>query len=738
MSGTYDWQALERDFQQATDLPGATPGDAHWWERWHRHVAERPAPTWFYEPDSAPQWFGTRWPALTRRWVEAAEGLLTDLTHAGDFRPSRLPNGDIDWGANPTRSMSWAGFHYWSWANPLMRAYGLTGDERFPAELARHLKSYFEQLDTWQNPQLWEGASRDDRDWNDWVTHNDLSAGIKMAAFGEAVMVFRRAASWTPDDLRRATLVLLRLARRLYDTYCDTRLAADLLRTLNFLTSGAAGLGTVAAVFPECAWSRDWLGLARRILEVHLAELYYPDGGHKELCTQYHKTGLRDILFLEQILTRQGQDSGRQGFVLNREPHRSQVLGALRFLTRIRMPDGSTSVLNSAAASDDWLVFCAVANRQLQDPEIAWHVERCFGPEYVPRQKSRPALCVRILGDGDGPAGPGLGTDPAANPAAAAASRADQAPGAPAAHASGPAPVPRKPRELCALMPHSGVAVLRDGWDRWASAMVLDFGRPVGGHAYPARGSFSLYLRGKPACLSPGSPHAYTDPDYRGWMHTSRSQNAVLIDDADQDQWEQPGLRRVHGEILRWEVDADTALVQGRHPGYLGSLGLLCTRTVLQVNGRFFLVHDTVDATRANGDHAARWSLHCPEPVVEEDGRVAVAPGLMRVTPAWPDHLEALELGARGKAVYPGPAPDGRTDELRQLHQARWPVPVPAGGQAEFLMLIQPDGEPARFACIQRDPDTRSAAGDGPGVLTVQIELGGAVDTFHLPLAPAG
>lgn len=685
MSGSYDWSALETDFQQATPLAGTTPGAEDWWTRWHQHVATRESPQWFYEPDRAPDWFSTHWPALSQRWIEAADDVVTDLVHAGDFRPGRLANGDIDWGANPTRSMSWGGFHYWSWSNPLMRGYSLTGDDRYPAEFAGHLKSYFEQLDTFHNAELWEGAPTD-RDWNDWVTHNYLSAGIKMAAFGEAVMVFRRSPSWTSADLRRATLILLRLARRLHDTYCDTRLAADLLRTLNFLTSGAAGLGTVAAIFPECAWSADWLGLAQRILEVHLAELYYPDGGHRELCTQYHKTGLRDILFLEQILARQGR-----GFVLNREPYRSQVARSLKFLTRIRMPDGSTSVLNSAAASDDWLVFCAVANQQLRDPELAWHIDSYFKPDYVPRQKSRPALCVRILGDDSGPL---------------------------------PDLTPCKPRELSVHLPDSGVAVLRDGWDRWANSMVVDFGRPVGGHAYPARGSFSLYLRGKPACLSPGSPHAYTDPDYKGWMHTTRSQNALLIDDVDQEQWEQPGLRRVHGETLRWEVDADTALIQGRHSGYLKHLGIECIRTVLMVSRHFYLIHDVVDASRADEDHMARWSIHCPQALTEQEQRIGVAAGLMRVVPAWPGEVEALELGSEGKAVYPGPSPDGKMDELRQLHQARWCAPVAAGSTRQFLMLMQPDEKPLRFGTIE-------PTGEG---LTIGITDGEISDTFRLPL----
>ena len=127
-------------------------------------------------------------------------------------------------------------------------------------------------------------------------------------------------------------------------------------------------------------------------------ELYYPDGGHRELSTQYHKTGIRDLLFLEQF-----QSASGAGYFLQHEPYRTRLREVLRWLTHILMPDGSTAVLNSAAAATDWLVFCLVANRQLQDPELAWHVSRWFSREYVPRQKPIPALCARILGTGDAP-----------------------------------------------------------------------------------------------------------------------------------------------------------------------------------------------------------------------------------------------------------------------------------------------------------------------------------------------
>ena len=683
-ANAFDWSVIESTFQKDTAQPGVSPGASDWWEVWHKHVATRAEPRWFYSADEGPKLFATHWPGLTKQLIRIGESMLDDLIHA-EFRPVRLANGDVDWGANPDKTMSWAGFHYWTWANKLTRAYGVTADERYVEEVRAHLRSYFEQMDTYM-PEPWAGYPEDfDPDgFRETITFNSLSSGAKMVTLADVVMVFRRAASWTPQDLRRATLILVRLAARLYEQYCGVGATSEFMRESNFLTSGASGLGTVAAIFPEYGRSQDWATLAREILETHVMELFYADGGHKELCTQYHKTGIRDTLFLEQVLATQGK-----GHFLATEPYHSKLLKTLRWLAAIMMPDGSTAVLNSSAAADDWLVFFIVANKWLRDPELAWHIERWFTPDYVPRQKAMPPLCMRFLGSDDVP---------------------EQTVSA------------QKPSYLSVLLPETGVAVLRDGWDRWSNTMVLDFGRPVGGHAYPARGSFSLYLRGRPAAMSPGSPHAYTDPDYGGWMHTSRSQNNVLIDDADQEQ-RLTRRRRVHGEILRWQVDADSALVQGRHEGYRVNMGIVHTRTVKLLGGRFFLVHDVLDASGASEPHVAKWSIHCPEPLVEQEGRVAAAAGLMRVVPAWPDRIDGIEFGAQGKVVWPGPNADRTLDDHRRMNHARWCAPVEPGRVCEFLMLIQPDDDPARIASTSIDRTD----------LVVQVETSAGPDTILLP-----
>ena len=673
----FDWSALDAEFREATRVPGLAPDDANWWDEFHAHVAQRAEPQWFLTPERAPDFYGEHWPALKERWVAVGEAQLAGLVMSEVFRPVRDADGVIDWGANPLKVMAWAGFHYWTWANAFTRAYAMAPDERYPAEVAAHLKSFFEQMDTF-TPETWPGAYQDRSadEIRDTITFNALSAGAKMATLTEAVMVFRRAASWTPADLRRATLLLVRLAQRVHADYAG-RSEAEYVDARNFLTSGAMGLGAVAAILPECAWSQDWSALARFIHEAHLMGLFCSDGGHRELCTQYHKAGIRDILFLEQIL----HAAGRERYFSRVEPYRSKLTRTLHWLAAVLMPNGSTATLNSSAAASDWLMFFVVANKWLRDPELQWHINRWWQPDYLPRQKAIPALGVRILGDTDAPD--------------------DSIPA-------------REPAQQSILLPESGVAVLRDGWGRDANAMTVDFGRPVGGHAYPAQGSFNLYLRGRLAAQSPGSPHHYTDPDYADWMHRTRSQNTVLVDDQDQEQWAFSWRRRVQGEILEWQDGPASTLLSGRHDGYLLNLGIDHRRTVKLVSDRFFLIHDVLDAAAAETDHLAKWSLHCPGPLREEADRVVVSEGLLRVVPYWPDQVTEVRIAAKGKAVLPEPDDAGRYDRNATLTHARWHVPLPAGSRVQFLMLLQPDETPARIleAC------------EGEEGLAIEIEQG--------------
>ena len=79
---TFDADALDRRIREGITRPGLDGADPDWWSRWRQHLAARSAPAWFYEASTAPAFFRDRWPALTQRWIAAADGQLNDLvTH---------------------------------------------------------------------------------------------------------------------------------------------------------------------------------------------------------------------------------------------------------------------------------------------------------------------------------------------------------------------------------------------------------------------------------------------------------------------------------------------------------------------------------------------------------------------------------------------------------------------------------------------------------------------------------
>ncbi|GAI92902.1 unnamed protein product, partial [marine sediment metagenome] len=172
-----------------------------------------------------------------------------------------------------------------------------------------------------------------------------------------------------------------------------------------------------------------------------------------------------------------------------------------------------------------------------------------------------------------------------------------------------------------------------------------------------------------------------------------------------------------------WEQDADTVLIQGKHEGYLVNSGIVHIRSVMLVKNEYFLVYDFLDASEASGDHAAKWSIQCPEEMKEDDGKAVLAAELMRITPAWPERISGIEFSRCGKAVWPESDKNGFMSAHRQLYQGRWCASVEAGGSQEFLMLLQPDSEPAYIGRVY----------EKGGMLAVEVTKDGVSNTFSIP-----
>ena len=645
------WGQVKRGVARL-DLPVdvSDPADeASAWRAWHAYLAGRPEPTWHFDSERFGDTVRTHWPGLAGVWIEQSDLLIDGKMIYGENAVPYVPGVGLDWNANPHKTMNWGGLHYMFFMRWPIRAAMLTGEGKYVRVVADCLRSYLEQMDDIRDEAGMMG--RGAKEGGFYAVWNTLAVGLKLKALGEALYALRAHPDWTVADCRAASIMIWRLARHLY-AQVASQTAVEWQQQLNFIASGSGGLGGVGALLPEWEAAEGWLETGRQIQEVLLLNQVYPDGFQKEICTQYHKTVIRSFATLQMILTRRGLPS-----FYDTEPFRARFLAMHRFLAEILTPDGFTPAINSAVYAQDWPAFLAAGNSFFKDPVLQWHIDRGYHPQLVPVQKGGPGWGNTILNDLCVPKPEGVPV---------------QAPG----------PVSR-------LFPDSGVAVLRDGWGSEANVLVLDFGHPEGGHAYGAQASFSAWVKGRPAALSPGSPFAYSDPDYRPWYYSTQGQNTVWIDGDDQEFWRPGQKRRIWGRMLEWRENEAETYIRISHEGYLRSKGVRHERTVLLKKGRYFLIYDVLDAAASDNSRTLRWTLRCPDGLRAASDRTVVsngAPGV-RLAPAWTEAIRDVEIGWGPSMVPLSYRPDMSAQKAQVCH-VRFVQEVDAGGQARFLVLL--------------------------------------------------
>ena len=326
-------------------------------------------------------------------------------------------------------------------------------------------------------------------------------------------------------------------------------------------------------------------------------------------------------------------------------------------LAELRLPGGFTPAINSAVYAQDWPAFLAAANGFFKDPVLQWHLNQGYHRNHIPLQKGGPGWGNTILNDLCTPKVKGLQAKPL--------------------------------RTSSRLFPDAGVAVLRDGWGDDASVLVLDFGHPEGGHAYAGQASFTAWIKGRPAVFSPGSPFAYSDPEYQPWYYSTQGQNTVWIDGEDQETWRPGRKRRIWGRLLDWEEDRDRTRVRVSHDGYLASKGVRHERTVLFQKGRYFLVYDVLDGTRSEAERVLRWTIRCPDELTEKENRVVQSAGEvgLRMVPAWAESIQDVEIGW-GPSMVPVTYQEDMTVQKAQVCHARLVQTLAAGETARYLVVM--------------------------------------------------
>ena len=158
------------------------------------------------------------------------------------------------------------GFHYWYWCRPLLMAWLLSGDDRYPAKFENLFNTWYEQRNSITHwfPDLD-------------VVYYELGLGVRNRTFIEFYL--QRQKSWSLQTHTRMLKTILAAGRWLYELE-----RWEGYRPGNWQIHGSYMLSQIAMVFPEFRESHEWLRMGLLRMSQHLDQDFFADGGHSERC----------------------------------------------------------------------------------------------------------------------------------------------------------------------------------------------------------------------------------------------------------------------------------------------------------------------------------------------------------------------------------------------------------------------------------------------------------------------
>jgi hypothetical protein len=172
------------------------------------------------------------------------------------------------------------------------------------------------------------------------------------------------------------------------------------------------------------------------------------------------------------------------------------------------------------------------------------------------------------------------------------------------------------------LLPEAGLAIMRDGWEREDSYLLLDFGPHGGYHGHRDKLSFTLFAQGH--CWIPDAsvaPHYVVFPEQQSWHVQTIAHNTVMVNGESQ--------RECTGKLLLWKTDEEMDVCSAQHTE--GYPGILHRRTIVHPRNGYFVIHDTLCTDRETPSNLD-WLLHVyGETGSQGKGRLLFAKGDRRL-----------------------------------------------------------------------------------------------------------
>jgi len=170
------------------------------------------------------------------------------------------------------------GFHYLTWLAPVLREYTLSGDPKYARKFLEIIQHYYSQRTSlkWRIPHLHP-------------VYYELGVAAKTPLLLSACAILSPCDIISSVQYEGMMKLLLGFARSLF------RIQKCGYKTGNWQIVGARTLYWLGSAFSEFKESKLWRKRAESILDEHLKQDFFSDGGHSERCWGYGAMSLNGM-----------------------------------------------------------------------------------------------------------------------------------------------------------------------------------------------------------------------------------------------------------------------------------------------------------------------------------------------------------------------------------------------------------------------------------------------------------
>lgn len=405
-----------------------------------------------------------------------------------------------------------------------------------------------------------------------WIDANPPKQGVHWASSLELSF---RAIAWLwvmalvddvlPADLRRRMIGHLAVSGRHIERHLSTWFSPN-----THLTGEALGLFALGTALPQCREAASWQRTGAAILLDWVDRHVRTDGTYVEQSTWYHRYTV-DFYIHFLVLAE------RAGIPVRARVERA-LNGLLDHLMWITRPDGTMPLVGDDDGGRLLFLDESSANHTRTPLSVG---AALLGRDDLAAVAGSPTTeLVWLLGASGVDAWKKL--------------------------------TPEFPAANAKAFPNGGVYVIRSGWDRSASVMIVE-GGPHGflnaGHAHADALSFDMSIGGRPVFVDPGTFTYTVFPEWRDAFRETAAHTAATVDGcgsatvAGPFQW----ASRAESRCEWWEVDRERVLFAGSHDGFERLRPpLRYTRYVAYIRPGLWIVRDEVEG---GGEHelAVHW-----------------------------------------------------------------------------------------------------------------------------------